>query len=46
MANELLGGVAGNPPAGAGGSRPDGMLVKPVKRGALDTLTVPGTFET
>ena len=44
IAKESLAGVAGKPPAGAPGSNPAGISVTLVNRGALLTLTVPGTF--
>ena len=46
MANASLGGVAGKPPGGAGGNSLAGISVMLMNRGAVATLTVPGTFET
>src|SRR5579872_370535 len=45
IANKLESGVAGNPPAGAGGSNPAGMSLMPWNRGAVVVLKNPGGFE-
>ena len=44
MANASELGVAGNPPAGAGGKSVEGKSVKLVNRGALEAVMVPATF--
>ena len=46
MANSEGSGVAGNPPGGAAGSKPSGMDVIPVNRGAVATVRKPGGFDT